>query len=81
MERQNIIETLQRIIRENFDNNTITISRETTADDIEGWNSFEQINLLAAIEEEYGIKFRLSEASHLEKVGDIIDVIEKKIYK
>lgn len=78
MERQDIIGALQEIFRENFDNDTITISRETTADDIEGWNSLEQINLLMAIEEEYNIKFKLSEVSHLEKVGDIIDIIEKK---
>lgn len=81
MESQDIIGSLQEIFRENFDNDTITISRETTAGDIEGWNSLEQVNLLMAIEEEYGIKFKLSEVSHLENVGDIIDVVEKKIEK
>lgn len=72
---------LQEIFRKNFDDDTITISRKTTAADIEEWDSLEQINLLTAIESKFKIKFKLSEVSHLENVGDMIDVISQKIGK
>ena len=50
MTEQAILEAVQEIFRDNFDDDTLEITRATCADDIEDWDSLEQINLLTAIE-------------------------------
>ena len=52
MTEQAILEAVQEIFRDNFDDDTLEITRATCADDIEDWDSLEQINLLTAIEKE-----------------------------
>ena len=53
------------------------ITRETCADDIEDWDSLEQINLLTAMEKKFGIKFQLADVRGLANVGDLLDLIER----
>ena len=52
MSEQEILNAVQDIFRDNFDDDTLEITRATCADDIEDWDSLEQINLLTAIEKE-----------------------------
>ena len=52
MTEQEILAAVQDIFRDNFDDDTLEITRATCADDIEDWDSLEQINLLTAIEKE-----------------------------
>ncbi len=59
------MDKLQEIFRDIFDDEEIVITRETTAADIEGWDSFAQINLMTAIEKEWGIKFTILTASDM----------------
>ena len=46
-----------------------------TADDIEDWDSLEQINLLTAMEKQFGVKFKLDDVRGLANVGDMVDLI------
>jgi len=69
---------LQEIFHDIFDDNTIVLSRETTANDIEGWDSFTHINIIVTCENEFGVKFNLSEIANLKNVGNLVDLIEKK---
>ena len=55
MTEQAILEAVQEIFRDNFDDDTLEITRATCADDIEDWDSLEQINLLTAIEKKFNI--------------------------
>ena len=50
MDKQSIFDAVQEIFRDNFDDEELVITRETCADDIEDWDSLEQINLLTAME-------------------------------
>ena len=61
MTEQAILEAVQEIFRDNFDDDTLEITRATCADDIEDWDSLEQINLLTAIEKKFNIKFKLAD--------------------
>ena len=54
MSEQEILNAVQDIFRDNFDDDTLEITRSTCADDIEDWDSLEQINLLTAIEKKFG---------------------------
>ena len=69
---------VEKIFRDVFDDETLHIKRETSARDIEAWDSLAHINLVMAVEREFGIKFALGELQNLKNVGDMIDVIEKK---
>lgn len=74
---EQIFESVQEIFRDNFDDESIVLTRETCADDIEDWDSLEQINLLTAIEKKFNLKFNLADVRHLENVGDLLDLIAR----
>ena len=75
MTHEALMSDIQDIFRDNFDDDSLVITRETTADDIEDWYSLEQINLLTAMEKKFGIKFTLDDVRGLANVGDMADLI------
>ncbi|MBR2806324.1 MAG: acyl carrier protein [Oscillospiraceae bacterium] len=79
MTREEVVEKVQDIFRNNFDDDEIVLTDETTAADIEDWDSLEQINLLSTIEREFKIKFTVGDVEGLANVGAMIDVIMKKL--
>lgn len=79
MSREYVTDALNKIFCDIFDDETIRINDETTAKDIEGWDSLAQINLIVQIEKEFKIKFNLNEVEALARVGNIVDIIIRKI--
>ena len=79
MTEQDILTAVQDIFRDNFDDDTLVIARETCADDIEDWDSLEQINLLTAIEKKFNIKFKLADVRGLKNVGDLLDLVARMV--
>ena len=79
MTREEIFPQLTEIFQDVFDDDEIVLTDATTADDIEDWDSLEQINLLVAIEKKFSIKFKLDEVSHLANVGDMVDLVQKLV--
>lgn len=79
MDKLSIFEAVQEIFRDNFDDEELEITRETCADDIEDWDSLEQINLLTAMEKKFAIKFKLEDVRGLKDVGDLLDLIERMV--
>lgn len=79
MNNEEILEKLTAIFRENFDDESLVISKKTTAADITEWDSLEHVNLMAKIEIEFNVKFELREMLSLKNVGEMVDLLEKKI--
>ncbi len=79
MNRTEITEKVTEIFREIFDDDELVITDETTAADIEDWDSLEQINILVAIEKAFSIKFSVSEVEGLRDVGEMLSLIERKL--
>ncbi len=77
MEQTAIFDAVLAIFRDIFDDDTLEISRETSAEDIEDWDSLEQINLLTAMEKEFNLKFKLEDVRGLQNVGDVLDLIAR----
>ena len=77
MTRADILKELEIIFRDIFDDEDIVLTDATNSDDIEDWDSLEQINLLVAIEKKFNLKFKLDEVSNLANVGDMVSLIEK----
>ena len=78
MAQENIIGRLTEVFQNVFDDDEIEIGRDTTADDIEDWDSLEHINLIAAVEREFGVKFTMKEVSTMKNVGEMIDIITER---
>ena len=69
MERSEVFERLNQVFCEVFDDDAITVTEETTAADVAGWDSLMHITLIAEVEEEFDMKFPMK------SVGDMVDVI------
>ncbi len=78
MTREEVYESLTEIFRDVFDDDEITLNDETTADDIEEWDSLEHINLVVEIENEFGIKFNMGEVNKMKNVGEMVDLIMER---
>jgi acyl carrier protein len=76
---QQIYAQLTGIFHDLFDDDTIVLTPETTAADIEGWDSFNHINLIVATEARFGIKFRTAELEGLHNVGHLVRLIQEKL--
>ncbi len=79
MEREEIFERLNGVFRDVFDDDSIVVTETTTAKDIEDWDSLEHINLVVAVEQEFGIKFNMGEVTTMKNVGDMVDIIISRI--
>lgn len=79
MERTAIIEKLTAVFHEVFNDNTIVLSDEMTAKDVENWDSLTHMLMITKVEETFGIKFKLKELNKLKMVGDLINTIETKL--
>lgn len=75
MTREEVFEKLNEVFRDVFDDESITVAEQTTADDIEDWDSLEHINLVAAVEQEFGIKFNMGQVVTMKNVGEMADII------
>ncbi len=78
MTNEEILEKLTGIFHEELDNEDIVLSRETTADDIEEWDSLSHIQLIVAVEKAFKIRFTSSEIQSWNNVGEMIDCILSK---
>lgn len=58
-----------------FDDDEIVVNAETTASDIEDWDSLNHISLIGAVEEEFGLRFTMGEVSGMQNVGEMARII------
>ena len=75
----NILPKIEAVFQEIFDNPKLRITSDTTAENVPGWDSFANINLIFALEHEFKIKFALGEIQELRNVGEMAQVIAKKM--
>lgn len=73
--RVEIKKRLNRVFQDVFDDETIEIKEETTAEDIEEWDSLMHITLVLSIEKEFGMKLSAAEVGKLSNVGAMIDLL------
>lgn len=66
---------LADILRSTFGREDLQVSRKTTANDVDGWDSFRMVEILMAVEDRFGVKLRSKEIDRLKNVGDLVDLI------
>ena len=75
----NTKDKLQEVFQDVFDDDEIEIADDTTADDIEAWDSLTHVQLIVAVEKAFGVKFSTVEVMKLKNVGEFIALIDKKL--
>lgn len=76
MTRQDILEKLNEIFSDVFDEE-ITLSEQTTSADIEDWDSLTHITLISEVEDAFGFKFAMKDVLGMRNVGEMVDIIQK----
>lgn len=79
MSREEIMKKVIEVFRDVFDDDQIELRKETSAKDIEDWDSLMHITLVTALEKEFDINFKLKEVIELQNVGNTIELIERKL--
>lgn len=70
---------LTAIFRDVFDDDSIVLRDDMTADDIPEWDSMSHVTLVVATEQTFGIKFRTAEIEEMHDVGDFVRLIAAKV--
>ncbi|MFP3591693.1 acyl carrier protein [Chryseobacterium sp. SIMBA_038] len=79
MDRNEILVKLTEVFREELDNEEIVLNAETTAEDVEEWDSLSHIQLIVAVEKAFKIRFTSSEIQSWNNVGEMADSIASKL--
>lgn len=79
MDRKEILSQVQDVFREELELDDLVLNDETTADDVEEWDSLSHVQLVVALEKSFGIKFTSREILSWDNVGDLVDCIGKKL--
>ena len=79
MNRTDILEKLNEVFHDVFDNNDIVVTEQTNANDIEEWDSLIHITIISAVEDEFDVSFDMKTVVSMKNVGDMIDAIEEQI--
>jgi acyl carrier protein len=72
------LERLNQVFRDVFDDDELDITRRTTANDVEGWDSLMHVTLIVNVEKAFKVKFSSSEVAALQNVGELIDLIDAR---
>jgi acyl carrier protein len=78
MSKDEILKKVNEIFIDTLDNEEIVLTGETTANDVEDWDSLNHIQLVVAVEKQFAIRFTSQEILSWNNVGEMIDCIIKK---
>jgi len=79
MTEAEILECLTSLFRESLDDDTIELERDSTTEDVESWDSVSHISLMLGTEELFGIKFSAAEVGGLANVGELVNLIQRRL--
>jgi acyl carrier protein len=79
MEEAHVYARLTPIIRDVMDDDSIKVTPQLSAKDVDGWDSLTHIRLLMTIEKAFKIKFSTSEIGKLQSVGDLAALIRLRL--
>ena len=78
MNNNEILPRLNEVFRDVFGDSSLSVNENTTSADIEDWDSLEHINLIAAVENEFSLRFKMREVSGMKNVGEMLAIIAER---
>lgn len=79
MDTNQLLKEVNQIFIQVLDNEDIVLTRESSANDIEEWDSLNHIQLVVAIEKHFKLRFTSSEITSWKNAGEMCDAIYKRI--
>ena len=79
MVRTDVEKKVTAIFRKTFNDDSLVLSDELTANDIDQWDSLSHMQLITEIEDGFSVKFKLKDLNKMRNVGDMIDLIISKL--
>lgn len=79
MSREEIFQTINEIACDVFEDSSLELTDEITADDVAAWDSLTHLGFINEIELEFGMKFTLAEIRGFRNVGELVDTVAKKL--
>ena len=70
------VSTIIEIFQDILDVKKGTVSLKTASSDIDQWDSVATVNIIVALEDEFGIKFKLEDIQTLNTVKDFVDLVQ-----
>lgn len=72
----NTLEQVRELMRQVFLEPALEVSRDTTAEDVEEWDSLMHVTLIHEIEAEFDVRFSAAQVTDLANVGELVDLID-----
>lgn len=79
MEKIELLKVVNEIFIDTLDNEDLVLTYETTANDVEDWDSLNHIQLVVAIEKHFKVRFTSQEIQSWKNVGEMLDCILKRV--
>ena len=79
MSREEIFAKIREVFKYEFDDDSLEIRDETTAADVDGWDSLKHISLIEAVEDEFDIRFTMLEVNGMKNVGEMATIIQERL--
>lgn len=78
MDRETLLKAVNEVFWDVFDDESLDIREETTAADVDGWDSLRHITLIENIEDRFDIRFTMLEVNGMKNVGEMLDIIAER---
>jgi acyl carrier protein len=78
MEAAHIYGKLEEVVADSLDLTEVTLHPSTVAGDVDGWDSANNVRIMIAVEEAFGIEFSTGEVTSLKNVGQLATLIANK---
>jgi acyl carrier protein len=78
MDTNAVYAKLTQVFHDVFDDDSIVVTPELTADDVDEWDSLSHIRLIVAVEKQYGLKFSAAEVRSFKNVGEFVGLIQSR---
>lgn len=79
MTKEEILKQVAEVFRSVLDDETLILNMETTADDVEDWDSLSHIQLVVGLEKHFHVKFNAREIMEWENIGGLVNSISSKL--
>jgi len=79
MNRTQVLQEITQLLNEVLERNDVTLDENTTAKDVDGWDSLNHAIFIGEIQQHFKIKFSLREVIGLKKVGNICDLVIERL--
>ena len=79
MTEPEIYDALNQVFRQVLEDDAIVLHADTTAEDVDGWDSMNHIFIVAELEKRFGLKFRAAEMEELKNVGELMSLLRQKL--